>query len=253
MKNTEFNILVVGDLHGEWGHLNTLINKKKPDFIFQCGDFGWWPHFHGKNSVEYQGKKYKVMPHKMIFNQFGIKNRQNGKITKIFWTPGNHENWDDLLCITDYESLKIQDGITYCPFGTVIELTDGRNVLFAGGAKSTDAHLRIEGFDHWRQEEISQEDMDNLPDTNIDIVISHTIPRCFMKKFNTVFPWREDSNARYNDPSTFALQLIYEQYRPSQWFSGHFHFHTVQRYENCIWTALGQSGDNKEKWYVELN
>jgi hypothetical protein len=28
-------IFALGDVHGEWGRLNTFINKKEPDIIFQ--------------------------------------------------------------------------------------------------------------------------------------------------------------------------------------------------------------------------
>jgi len=31
-------IMIVGDVHGEFGTLNTLINRRKPDMIIACGD-----------------------------------------------------------------------------------------------------------------------------------------------------------------------------------------------------------------------
>ena len=36
-------VLVVGDIHGDWGKLNSLLTVKRPDIVLQCGDFGWWP------------------------------------------------------------------------------------------------------------------------------------------------------------------------------------------------------------------
>ncbi len=35
-------------VHAEFNKLNQFINKKNPDLIFQCGDFGYWPKFDGK-------------------------------------------------------------------------------------------------------------------------------------------------------------------------------------------------------------
>lgn len=225
-------VMVVGDLHGEWSHLNKLINHRNPDYILQVGDFGYWPHFHNKKGLVKDKK----------FNQFGIKNLQNNKLAKIFWIAGNHENHSDLKCITDYEPIEIQDGITYCPFGTVIEV-NGYSILMAGGAESTDKENRTEGLDWWKDEIISQDDMDNLPDCNIDIVISHTIPRFFFN--NCGWDWLAE---RKRDPSTFALQLIFEKYRPKQWLSGHFHHYHKQTLFDCEWTSLSMPGNNETWW-----
>ena len=38
------NIIVCGDTHGYWRYLNALINKKKPELILQCGDWGFFPN-----------------------------------------------------------------------------------------------------------------------------------------------------------------------------------------------------------------
>jgi predicted phosphodiesterase len=227
--------LIVGDIHGEWKHLNNLINHKKPDYILQVGDFGWWPHFHNKPGLLQKNKK---------FNQFGIKNNQ-GKLTKIFWIPGNHENWDDLNCISQDEPVEIQTGVTYCPFGVVLEL-NGTNILMCGGAESTDKEYRTEGIDWWKSEIISQKEMDNLPECEIDIIISHTIPRFFFN--NCGWDWLTE---RKNDPSTFALQLIFEKYRPKKWFSGHFHHYHKQSLFDCEWTSLSMPGIC-DTWWVEL-
>jgi len=227
--------LIVGDIHGEWRHLNTLINHKKPDIILQVGDFGWWPHFHNKKGL---------LPRDKRFNQFGIKNKQN-KLTKIFWIPGNHENWDDLNCISQDEPYEIQEGISYCPFGTVIEIND-TTILMCGGAESTDKQQRTEGVDWWRSEIITQKEMDNLPDYKIDIVLSHTIPRSFFKEAK--WNWYTE---RVNDPSTFALDLILEKYKPKRWYSGHFHTFLQKKIKDCYWTSLAMPGVH-ETWWVEL-
>lgn len=233
MKN--LNVIIAGDLHGEWGELNKLINKKKPDVILQAGDFGWWPHFHGKTGL---------LPKKKIFNQFGIKNTQNGKLTKIYWIPGNHENWDDLKCITDYVPLEIQHGITYCPFGTVMEI-NGYKILMVGGAASTDAQYRTEGISWWKNEVITQEDMDNLPNCEIDVVISHTLPRSWIKSLKWEF------TDRHRDQSSFALDLIKEKYKPKKWFCGHFHYFIKKNIDGCDLTVLSIP-KNQETWWVYL-
>ena len=51
-------VLITGDIHNEFDRLNVLINKKKPDRVFCCGDFGYWP---GKarplSDIKLQGTK----------------------------------------------------------------------------------------------------------------------------------------------------------------------------------------------------
>ena len=40
------NIYILGDIHGRFTLLNKFIEKFKPEFIFQVGDFGWFPNLH---------------------------------------------------------------------------------------------------------------------------------------------------------------------------------------------------------------
>lgn len=239
---TAKKILVVSDIHGSWGILNELISKKQPDVILQVGDFGWWPHFH---------KKKGLMPRGELYNQFGIKNRlNNGGLCQIYWLRGNHSCADDLNCLTpDYKPLEIQDGITYCPFGTVLTI-NGYNVLFCGGAESTDKQYRIEGVSWWRDEIITQKDMDHLPERDdIDVVLSHTIPRGF-------FPYMPINGERYNDPSTMALQIVLEQYKPKSWASGHFHKFIKRRINlstgSCNWISLSIK-ETGGTWWIDFN
>jgi len=237
-ENKMSKTLMVGDLHGEWSDLNNLINHKRPDNIIQLGDWGWWPHFHGKKGLLPRGK---------IFDQFGVRNVQNNLKTNIYWIPGNHCNWDDLKCLTDYEPVEIQEGITYCPFGTVLEV-NGYNILCCGGASSIDKDTRIERTSWWKDEIISQEDMDNLPDCNIDIVISHTIPESFFKYIPI-------HKLKKRDPSIIALEMILNKYRPRMWFSGHFHHYLKKdvktSYGYCLWTSLAMPKIN-QKWWCKL-
>ncbi len=226
----ELKTFICGDIHADWSKLNQLISRHHPDLILQVGDFGFWPHFH--NTYGFSKKKK--------FNQFGIKNHE----TKIAWIPGNHENWDDLNCISKDEPYEIQDGITYCPFGTVLEV-NGYNILCCGGAESIDKDWRIEGVSWWRDEIINQEEMDNLPECDIDIVISHTAPRNWIE--NSIFK----KYGRSKDPSTLALQLIFEKYRPKRWYSGHFHKYLKTEIDGCTWTSLDMAG-NQGNWWIRL-
>jgi len=79
-------ILIVGDIHNEFGRLNNLINKKKPEIVICCGDFGYWP---------------EVKWAKPLSN---IK-LQSAK--KLLWCDGNHENHGALKIELQMNSLQI--------------------------------------------------------------------------------------------------------------------------------------------------
>ena len=231
-------IFVCGDIHAYFGRLNDMLNRKNPDIILQCGDYGWWPHYHDTYDTLLHGKK---------FDQHGVKNPN----TKIFWCGGNHENWDDLDKYDDMT--EVSPNVFYMPIGTTLELPDGRTVMFVGKAESTDKQWRTEGVSWWRQEVFSYKDFDLLPnpkEVKVDIVISHTVPKTFMKEFSHEF----DSmvlQGRINDPTCEALDRVLEMFKPDLWFSGHFHNFMWGVYKNTRWFGLADIP--YDKWYLELD
>jgi len=217
------NILIVGDTHGEWAPLNKLISSKHPDIILQIGDFGWWPKFHNTSSIN-DGVNYKRR-----WDQYGIKN--NG--CKIYWCDGNHEDhWD--LKKHDHPH-EVMPDVYYMPRCSILVLPDGRRVLFMGGASSIDKRYRTIGHDWFPEEEISQRDIMNLPNVDIDIVISHTCPNSFLKgsKF---------CEFKIKDSSNDALEYVFEKYNPSLWYFGHFHCYENGFDKHTNWTCLNILG-----------
>ncbi len=209
-------IMVLGDVHAKFGELTALIKIEKPELILQCGDFGFWP---GKVN-------------------FSAINNGN---TVICWCDGNHENHDkigELLKTNGKERkpIEILPNILYCPRGSVIKLPDGRYVLFVGGAWSMDRHFRIEGHNWFSQEVINDDDISALPDRNIDIIISHTVPNYFVTEYEK---WQKEAA---KDISSKALDYVYDKYKPSKWYFGHWHISRKGVYENCQWTALNRDG-----------
>ena len=212
MSNVEGKIIVLGDVHGDHGRLNTFINKRRPKMILQCGDFGYWP-----NIVPEQKNKN-------FLKQYAIPKVQE---TKVYWADGNHENhW----ALRDIEDDEIWPNVFYMRRGSVLTLDDGRNVLFMGGATSIDKHMRKLGYDWFPEENIDYNDFNNLPDVNIDIVISHTCPLEFeIKNIGLI---------KMKDPSRVALSEILERYKPSLWYFGHFHHYETGYNNGCRWTCL---------------
>ncbi|MBV1713477.1 MAG: metallophosphoesterase [Desulfomicrobium sp.] len=237
-------IIIMGDIHADFGALNQFINKKKPDIILQCGDFGWWPHRHGTEKITRNRR----------FDQYSIKPHS----TKIFWCDGNHENHDDLqerMKAAPGQPLEIPvSGCHYMPRGSILTLPDGRNVLFFGGAVTTDQEGRTEGDDWWAGEVPTSADLDfaraqvAAHGGRVDIVISHTGPVTFLRQL----PKNEIDPVRLTDPTAALLDAILEEFRPQAWFFGHFHLHAHGEDHGCAWQCLSGEGLGG-KWWVELD
>jgi len=231
-------ILMVGDVHGEWGRLNTLINKKRPDLILQTGDFGYWP-----DVIQYKNSYDKIM-RKQKVKLWPPELKLHG--AKLYWCGGNHENWPMLNSTPGL--FEEPPSVFYMQRRAILTLHDGRNVMFMGGAESIDPHIRTEGFDWFREETIRQGDVFTLPHINIDIIVSHTCPE--------EFPIRgliETAGLKIEDPSRKALSVLLNYYKPSQWYFGHYHKYETGIVNNCKWTALSMSGGTGWwEWLIEV-
>lgn len=210
------NIAIVGDIHADWASLNHMINRAKPEIILQVGDFGYWP------------------------DSYPLSNIKLGNC-EIYFADGNHEHHDRLDDIRKSNNFVVHPGITYMPRGSIMYLPNGSKCLFIGGAVSIDQHMRKEFINWFRQETISEIDIQNLPDVDdIDIVISHTAPLEFDMKESIVFP----------DPSRKALSYVLDRYRPKLWFSGHYHYFLNGSYTHddskiTNWYTLAELGKTR--------
>ena len=225
---TKNKIIVVGDVHGEFGVFNSLMSKYQPEIVLQCGDFGYWPKMKGKTYLDGRGRIKKW--------ETEVKNHN----TKVYWAPGNHEDWDSIDQITNYE---IFPNVFYMKKGSTLELPDGRMVMFIGGGLSIDKAYRTPGIDWFPQEAITQKDIYDLPDIHVDIMITHAAPQEF-KLFDLL-------TLKTEDPARKALSYVLEKYRPKKWFFGHYHQFDRGTFCGTEWTALGHTKGGMQ-WWVEL-
>jgi len=251
------NVLVAGDLHGVWGPLNHIIEIKRPGIILQCGDFGWWPQFHNTHAIysgEYEdisdeiiGDPWQRMMAKRVnkpFNQWGL----NARNSKIYFCDGNHEDHPSLRHISGNtrNPCEIMNNIYYMRRGNTLTLPDGRNVLFMGGAHSIDEDAREPGIDWFPQEAITEADLHNLPDTEIDIVVSHTCPEEIFGKLSKM----AGMVTRDEDPSREALSYVLRRYKPALWYFGHFHVFATGKTRGTRWFCLDMVGGLN--WCIKL-
>jgi Icc-related predicted phosphoesterase len=222
-------VLACGDLHGDWGRINELINKRKPEVILQCGDFGWWPKLEVTKPVLYhQQKPWKLR---------GIKHED----TAVLWCDGNHEDHESLLEHGQGASYGL---VQYMPRGSVATLPDGRIVLFFGGAESVDKDQRIQGVDWFPQETPTYKEFQSILDLPLqpDIIVSHTCPL----EFNMV-----RCDVKMEDPTRQGLSALLHKFKPDLWVFGHWHTHRAGQYLNTKWIALDYPGHGG-RWWIDI-
>jgi len=227
-------ILITGDIHADWPSLNGLINKKRPDIVLCCGDFGYWPELITYRDWGYNQKQI----------EYGSTFRDEKKIkvgdtnAKIYWAPGNHEHWwilEKELGRHGKAPIEMNPNLYYCPIGSIINI-NGSNILFIGGADSIDKNARTIGLDWFPEEVLNHADFEfilkSIGDKKIDIVISHTCPNAFPMS---------DLTGRYDkkdDPTRGILNEVLRIYRPKKWRFGHWHDHKRGNDYGCDWMSL---------------
>ena len=216
-------VLITGDVHNEFGHLNTLLNKKKADLVICCGDFGYWPRFNDKGTASLSS-----------INLQGAK--------ELRWCDGNHEDHDSL---DQREPDEIEPGIIYMPRGSTYTLPDGRVIMFMGGAESIDKNWRTTGVDWFPQEIINQSNFKNLPDIKVDIFITHTCPVELVHELKLNYPDKD------YEPSNKALSELWKIYKPDLWFFGHWHQYGEYKIMGTKCYALSAVGFG-DRWWMWL-
>lgn len=237
------DIIVVGDVHGDWGPFNILLNKLKPKIVLQVGDFGWWPKHHRPKNRIRDAHRRIIKP----WDSCGVKPGD----TEVYFCPGNHEDWEELSLRNSIPS-ELYKNIFYMKRGATLTLPDGRIVLFMGGALSIDKEARTLGIDWFPQELIPYSEFYKLKESGIkkiDIVISHTCPDEFNLKLKVKQPyigWHH----KFLDCSQQVLSAILEEYKPPLWYFGHFHVDVKGQYDNTKWYCLNYPGNGGRWWRV---
>lgn len=229
--------LILGDLHGDFDALNAFIAQTTAHTLIICGDFGYWPSYG--------------MDVTRICN---VSAGRHGQTVEIRFCDGNHEEHPRLQELVLHAShisplssvsIELAHGIFYQPRGSVWIAPRGERVLFAGGALSTDGHLRTEGEDWFPNLELLQRT--DLPPVlpRADVVISHTAPCAFgmeRKQHNAMANTPEPS---LHDPSCDVLDIILHEVRPKRWYFGHFHEAEKGVVEGCHWQCLPPCHDRR--------
>jgi len=225
--------MVIGDIHGNWSPVNILLNKKHEEVecILQCGDFGYWPKFHGRTYITPLG-------YRRTEDNYGLKNHN----IPVYFCDGNHEDHASLRKWND--KIWMDKNVHYMKRGSILTLGDGRVVLFIGGARSIDKEYRLAGHDWFPEESITEGELYGLPDIDVDIVISHTAPESFPITYERV----GIDTTGFKDSNRDKLEYVLNLYKPKLWFCGHFHKYQSGVTKGCRWTALDMVGSSGKWW-----
>lgn len=216
--------LVLGDIHGEFGIANKLIEEAiaaHPDInrIIQVGDLGHgWPD---------EDSYYLWMVPEIV---------KNNKIP-IHWLDGNHDNFD---------FIKKNKGsgdphIIYQDRGSVLE-ADGVRVMFCGGAYSIDKHWRTLGRSYWAEETITGRQLNKAYKNSgpFDAIFTHDRPDFFNHKF---IGHNKDKDLGGRS-DRIALEGLWTKYKPKFWFFGHYHNPDNGVDGNTEWTCCPMISDS---------
>ena len=234
MKLNEKNpdgIMVVGDIHAMFYDLWALIAKKNPSIIIAAGDFGYWPGYPPWEKFIAEVNAGRLLKEHVI----------------VYWIDGNHENHHAIIenilkpagkvVGSHMVPIEMAPNLFYCPRGSILEIPDGRKILFAGGAYSIDKHMRKLGVDWFPEETLSHWHVGECfpRDVNIDIIVSHTCPLEFM---DTMLPY---DPYKANDETQNALSMCLEMYKPDLWYLAHWHHWARGSVKNTKWEALNMN------------
>lgn len=200
-------MIMLGDVHGNWELLASVIKKFPSDNIFCLGEFGYWP----------KHDRFILPP---------VKN-------KVYFIDGNHEDFWSLRdngYLDATSPQEIRENYFYVPRGIIVEIEEAK-ILCCGGGTSLDKAFRTIGETWFPEEEISYSDMQRclkqLENNEVDYVFTHSAPSLFeIKKSINLLPFTSPSEILLNE----IIEQVVKQEIPPFWFFSHYHAHAKNIY-----------------------
>ena len=188
-------MIIIGDVHGKVEEYKKIIDNNKEHTSIQLGDFG-----------------FKIQHNWFIDN---ISDHDKHKI--IF---GNHDYYPYL-----YEDYSMKNS-------SVVKYND-KTIMTVRGADSIDAHLRIEGRDLFKEEQVTYEEAIEISESyesvKPDIVISHDCPLFVCKQ---LFGYGDKTITNQ------LLNSLFEIHHPELWIFGHHHKSIQQNIDGTKFICL---------------
>src|ERR1035437_4564727 len=217
-------LLIVGDLHAEKNDAKRVFKYAQEvgaDLVIQVGDFGM-----AFSITQYKGTGGKIeceFTHYVseLVKDFGIP---------LMWFDGNHSNFEFLQATLDKltpetdGTYELYPNLFYIPRGTKLEF-DGIKFLICGGAVSVDKKTRINFISWWKEEAITQADIDKCAEAGkVDVLLTHDLPLEVTVIDRHLDPYWGEEAARGTYQNRVAISEILKASGARLHLHGHLHF-----------------------------
>lgn len=207
MLTPDPKIFICGDFHGDVAWMQKVVNKATEmgvRLIIQVGDFPIGP---------FGFKDYETAFSKMLYE---------ADIMGLV-SPGNHDNWERIERIfedgPEHNFALLAPNLILARPGARMSL-NGYEFGFLGGAYSIDRGQRLEGYDWFRNEQISTSDIYRLGDDPLDVLITHDVPE--RTRVTEAYSLDPESQRTANQDRKMILAAI-KVTKPKVLFAGHWH------------------------------
>lgn len=225
-------VFLTGDTHGYidsqklFDFAKIHKNLTKNDYMIILGDFGFIFYPNPDNAKEkYQLKELSELPYTILF------------------IDGNHCNFDRLNSypVETWNGGKIHrisDSIFHLMRGQVFNIQN-KTFFTMGGAQSYDKAYRTEGFDWWKEEVPSYQEVNEMIDNankvkNVDCVLTHT---CTTNMIPYLIEYSD-----MNDPTNSILDGLDKILTYKHWYFGHWHkdIINIDKKHTCLYNKIIQ-------------
>jgi UDP-2,3-diacylglucosamine pyrophosphatase LpxH len=236
MKATKNQIILIGDIHGEFPRLNYDIKRYNytDSYLIQCGDTG----FGFRHPIE-EKRLIKPLQETLLKNNLHLYMiRGNHCDPEYFKQTNNPFDLSNITLLEDYAELNLL----------------GKSILLVGGAVSVDRYRREKDKTWWVDETFKLKLEDQFPykDRQYDLVVTHTRPGVCgaFKGFDDIAFYCEKDPELKKDLIEESQQVdyLYEKTKPKWFCYGHFHKSLTTQYENTTFKCL----DIHEHWALPL-
>lgn len=220
---------ILGDIHGNVKKLQRIIDAgyASGGTIYQIGDFGlgdlesFWFTRDDLDDINYILKKTD---------------------TQLKVIRGNHDNpkyWNDdierKLFNSTYTNIELLKDYHQ-------EVINDKTYLFIGGAVSIDRVIS-EPRGQWWSDEIVTPPSDGLESLNeVDVVVAHNCPSFFNHGTGgeNLKSWIANDENLLEDltKERILLDQVFDQVKPKEWFSGHFHNKIKDVKQDCKYQCI---------------
>ena len=217
-------VIMLGDVHGEFGKIRWHLKNISDAYIIQVGDFG--VGFYKENYYKTELTHLNERLENANCHLYAI--RGNHDDPAWFKETNNPFGLNNITLLQDYSELNLL----------------GKSILLVGGAISVDRRFRVSNKSWWLDEEFVLKLDNEFPykDRQYDIVVTHTRPGVCgaFKGFDNIEYWCDQDPDLKNDliEESKSLDYLYEHTKPKYWYYGHFHESNLITHEDTVFRCL---------------